>query len=205
MTQITSGIHSLLSSPIIYDISQSIMGAHRLRTNFVTEFIKPFDGCTILDIGCGTADILSYLPTVAYTGFDISSEYIERARSRFGQRGKFIDKELTFNDVENMPKVDIVLGLGLLHHLDNDVAVSVLLMAKQALKPGGRFLSFDPCFDAKQNPIARMLIRMDRGQNVRTRHGYEKIANTVFEQSAVHVRHRAWIPYTHCFMECTKK
>jgi SAM-dependent methyltransferase len=205
MAQITSGIRAIFSSPLIYSAFQNLMGAHGLRTTFVRDFVRPIAGCAILDIGCGPADILAYLPEVDYCGFDISEAYIARAKTRFSQRGKFYCQELTHSDLEKMPKADIVLALGLLHHLDDDGAVGVMRLASQALKPGGRLLTFDPCFDAEQNPIARFLVGIDRGQNVRTRAGYASIASAVFESPRVEVRHRAWIPYTHCFMECTRK
>lgn len=205
MRQVTSGIRAIFSNPTIYSAFQNIMGAHNIRSMFVEDFVRPFSGCAILDIGCGPADILAYLPEVDYCGFDISDAYIARANKRFGMRGKFYCHELTHSDVEKMPQVDIVLALGLLHHLDDESTISVLRLAYQALKPGGRLLTFDPCLEAGQNPIARFLVRIDRGQNVRSGSGYAAIASAVFESPRVEVRHRTWIPYTHCFMECTRK
>lgn len=205
MAQITKGIRAILSQPTVYSAFQNIMGAHQFRIGFVEEFVRPISGCSILDIGCGPSDILAYLPEVEYCGFDISDAYIARANKRFGLRGKFYCQVLTHSDVEKMPQVDIVLALGLLHHLDDESAIGVMRLASQALKPGGRLLTFDPCFDAEQNFVSRFLVGIDRGQNVRTRAEYESIASAVFESPHVEVRHRAWIPYTHCFMECTRK
>jgi SAM-dependent methyltransferase len=205
MAQVTSGIRAIFSNPIIYSAFQNIMGAHHFRVGFVEEFVRPISGCAILDIGCGPADILTYLPDVDYCGFDISDAYIARAKNRFGERGKFFSKILTYADIATMPKFDIVLALGLLHHLDDESAIAILQLASKALKPGGRLVTFDPCFDAKQNLVSRFLVGADRGQNVRTSAGYTAIANEVFETPHIVVRHRAWIPYTHCFMECTQK
>lgn len=205
MAQVTSGIRAILSNPTIYRAFQNMMGANRFRSQFVQEFVRPISGGSILDIGCGPADILAYLPDVDYVGFDISDSYIAQANKRFGSRGKFYCKELGCADVESMQKVDIVLALGMLHHLDDETAKGVLLLAFQALKPGGRLLTFDPCIDAKQNLISRFLVGIDRGQNVRTGAGYKSIASAVFESPRVEVRHWAWIPYTHCLMECTRK
>lgn len=205
MAQITSGIRAILSSPFVYSAFQNIMGARGVRTTLVEEFVKPISGCAILDIGCGPADILAYLPEVDYRGFDISDAYIAQANKQFGARGKFYCQQLTHSDVENMPQADIVLALGLLHHLDDESAIAVLQLASQALKPGGRLLTLDPCVDAEQNIVSRFLVGIDRGQNVRTGAGYESIASAVFESPRIDVRHRAWIPYTHCFMECTRK
>lgn len=204
MAQITRGVRAILSYPIIYSSFQSLMGAHKARLNFVRKFVKPFPGMKVLDIGCGPGDILTYLPDVDYRGFDISEEYISQAREKFGTRGEFNCKQLQGADLAGLPPFDVVLSLGLLHHLDDDVAIDVMQLASKALKPGGRLLTIDPCLDPSQNPIASFLVRNDRGQNVRDRAGYEALARTVFGSPRIEVRHKAWIPYTHCFMECQK-
>lgn len=202
MTQVTNGLRSILSHPGVYSAFQTLMGAHKARSKFVNEFIKPYRGMRILDIGCGTADILNYLTDVEYYGFDISKAYIARANTRFNGRGLFYCKELCPDELENLPSFDVVLALGLLHHLDNHAAANMLKMASQALKPDGRLITVDPCLEPGQNPLARFLIKQDRGQNVRTKSEYIHLTNAIFKSCHVQVRHQKWIPYTHCFMEC---
>ena len=180
------------------------MGAHQARKSFVANFVKPFPGMKVLDVGCGPADILAYLPNVDYWGFDISDDYVNQARKRFGKLGQFQHKQLQLVDLNSLPSFDVVLAIGLIHHLDDAVALEVMQLALKALKPGGRLLTIDPCLDPSQNPIARFLIGNDRGQNVRDKAGYEVLARAVFESPRVVVHHRAWVPYTHCFMECQK-
>lgn len=204
MSQITRGVRAVLSHPLVYSAFQSLMGAHQARQGYVREFIRPFPGMKVLDIGCGPADILAYLPGVAYTGFDISPDYIDRARERFGSLGRFECKLLESADLASLAPFDVVLASGVLHHLDDRTADDVISLACQALAPGGRFLTIDPCLEPGQNPIARFLIRQDRGQNVRERSGYEALARAHFASPAVVVRHTAWIPYTHCYLECCK-
>lgn len=204
MAQITHGIRAVLSHPSIYNALQLMMGAHQGRKRFVANFVRPFPGMKVLDVGCGPADILAYMPDVDYSGFDIDDDYIDQAHKKFGLRGKFHCKQLQMSDLASLPSFDIVLAIGLLHHLDDTVAVNVMQLAAKALKPGGRLLTIDPCLDPSQNPIARLLIRGDRGQNVRDKAGYEELASAVFEFPRIEVRHTVWIPYTHCIMECQK-
>lgn len=204
MAQVTHGVRAILSHPRIYSTFQSLMGAHKFRTNFVSQFVRPFSRMAILDIGCGPGDILAYLPDVNYWGYDISDAYIKMAENSFGSQGHFHCKQLQVNDLEGLPKFDVVLAIGLLHHLDDHVAWNVMQLAHQALKPGGRLLTVDPCLDPSQSSIARFLVRHDRGQNVRDKGGYEALALAVFKAPIAAVRHQAWIPYTHCIMECQK-
>lgn len=205
MTQITTGVRSVLSIPFVYSSFQSLMGAHRFRTGFVARHVRPTPGMRMLDIGCGPADILAYLPDVDYWGFDISEAYIARARARFGARGHFQCKQLEPRDLDGLPRFDVAIAIGLLHHLDDSVAAEVLRLAHRGLRPGGRLLTVDPCIDPSQNAVSRFLVMNDRGQNVRTRAAYEALAAPVFSRVDAQVRHQSWIPYTHCIMECSEE
>lgn len=204
MAQVTTGIRSILSYPLVYEWLQKIMGADASRIELISKFIKPYGVETVLDIGCGPAEILSYMPGVDYYGFDISSEYIEKAKLTYGVEGHFFNRNVSIEDLKVLPSFDLVMMFGVLHHLDDDVAKAVIKIAFKALKPGGRLLTKDPCFEQGQNPIARFLISQDRGQNVRTKPGYSSLVEGHFDQEKVEVTHQAWVPYTHCVMECTK-
>lgn len=205
MAQITSGLRALLSAPRLYSGFQALMGARRFRARFVSEFVRPAAGMNVLDIGCGPADILSHLDGVNYWGFDISPAYIARAKARFGDRGSFRCKRLSLEDLQALPSFDVVLAIGVLHHLDDEQALELLTTARRALKVGGRLLTVDPCFVPGQNPVAKFIIEHDRGQNVRGEHAYEALMTRVFESPSVEVRDQAWVPYTHCYMEGTKR
>jgi SAM-dependent methyltransferase len=204
VVQTTRGVRDLLAHPAIYSLFQRIIGGRRGRAWFVDEFIRPYVGMTVLDIGCGPADILAYLPDVDYWGFDVSEAYIERARALFGNQGKFQCREPMVTDINSMPEFDVVFALGLIHHLDDEAAMRTIRLAYRALKPGGRLLTSDPCIDPGQNIIARLLISNDRGRYVRTKAGYTSLVSSVFKSPRIVVRHRRWIPYTHCVMECTR-
>lgn len=202
--QITTGIRSILSHPTAYSAFQHLMGAKQGWTLFVNRYVRPKDGNTILDIGCGPADIVEYLPKVDYWGFDISEEYIRKAKIKYGQRGRFYSKILTLDDLKNMPEFDLVIACGVLHHVNDQIANDIFKLAYAALKPDGRFVTIDPCFTPDQNFIARFLISKDRGQNVREQANYESLARDVFSKTDASIKHKAWIPYTHCIMERTK-
>lgn len=180
------------------------MGANKNRKMFISKFIKPYDVETILDIGCGPADILSHLKDVDYYGYDISQSYINRAKLRYAKKGKFFSKEITMKELDNMPKFDLVLMHGLLHHVDDDTAIKFIAIAYNALKTGGRLVTADGCLIEGQNPIAKFLVKKDRGQNIRTQNEYITLAKSNFEKVDPVIYHQSWMPYTLCYLNCTK-
>lgn len=198
------GARKILSAPWVYSLFQALMGAHTGWLRFINDHVRPAPGDAILDIGCGPGDILRYLPDVSYWGFDVSAAYIDRAIRTYGKRGNFHCGVLTAEHLKEMPSFDIVTASGVLHHLDDKTALEVVHLALRALKPGGRLVTVDPCLVPRQNLIARFLISCDRGQNVRTREGYARLVSEVFPKLRIEIRHKAWIPYTHCYMECTR-
>lgn len=205
MAQITSGVRAILSHPWVYNALQSFMGARRARQEFVREFIRPTNGQRVLDIGCGTAELLAFLPDdVEYVGYDPSEEYIAHARQFYGEGGEFHCGFFDRAEAEHHQPFDIVLASGVLHHMDDFQLKEMITLARDSLTPGGRMVTIDPVFCSPQNPLARLLISMDRGQNVRTAKEYTELASHVFPHVNGILRHRAWVPYTHWIMECQK-
>jgi len=202
MAQITSGIRAVLSSPRVYDVFQRLMGGHVGRTDFSAHVVRAHPGTRVLDIGCGTGDLLAYLPDgVEYHGWDISASYIEAARARFGSRGAFHSGLVSEADLAGLPPFDVVIASGVLHHLDDDEVRAFARLARRALAGHGRLATIDPVWAPGQHPIARALIARDRGQHVRTPEAYTALLRSVFPDVTGTLRHRRWVPYTHWMME----
>ena len=203
MAQINEGIRSVLGLPLVYKLFKLAIGRPTRYRAFIDEHVHAKAGDRVLDIGCGTADILELLPDVDYTGFDVSPEYIASARRRYGERGNFRCERLDASTSCERGQYDIVLALGVLHHLEDDEAVKLCTLAREALRPGGRFVSIDGCFVDGQSPVARYLLRRDRGRNVRTEDGYRQLAQPVFPSVTSLVRHDLLrVPYTLVTMTC---
>lgn len=203
MSQNTRGLRAVLSSPVVYDLFQDALGASKFRRRYVAEFVRPDADCRILDIGCGTAVILDFLPeSVTYMGFDASEEYIAAAERSYGQRATFRCQLVDDMALAGMEPFDIVMANGLMHHLDDAEAAGLAATARKALRPGGRFVTHDPCYDSSQSAMARFLISRDRGENVRTLEGYSAIVGTAFDSVRSELRHdMANIPYTHAILQ----
>jgi 2-polyprenyl-3-methyl-5-hydroxy-6-metoxy-1,4-benzoquinol methylase len=203
MTQIKSGIRAALNTPLIYQTLQNLLGAKKARQNFVKNYLKPTPDMKILDIGCGTGDLLDFVTDVQYWGYDTDENYIAYANAKYGHRAHFTCKEFTSSADLNLPKFDVVLMIGVLHHID-DKTLSVMLKGVAAsLKKNARLICVDPCFEQGQSRLAYWLISKDRGQCVRTQEGYANIVRGAFAQVSSEVKHTKWIPYTRCFIVAT--
>lgn len=195
------GLYKFLSYAPVYDFVQAIFGAKRGRECLLRDYIKPQSGMAILDIGCGTAEILKYLPNdIIYYGVEPEKKYISAMPA--DTRGIFL-----CNDIDSMPsidiKFDIVLALGVVHHLDDAQADKLFSFARRALKKTGRLITIDGVFTSKQNPIAKILLRMDRGKFVRNEAGYVRLAQNHFGMVQATVKSKTFPPYTHCILQCT--
>lgn len=195
---------TLLEYAVVYSLFRRLVGRDAARSVYAREHLRLEPGQRVLDLGCGPGDILQFLPPVEYVGYDMNRAYIERARRRFGHRAAFhcsaIDESIAFHEA-----FDVVIAHGVLHHLDDSEARTLLRVACRALKPGGRLVSFDGCLEKGQSALARLLLSIDRGRHVRTREDYERLVRTEFEQVKSFVRRDLLrIPYTHLIMECGK-
>jgi SAM-dependent methyltransferase len=196
-------LKNILARSWAYRLFAKAIGGHPARLKYARRFIRAWPGARVLDLGCGPADILDALPAVEYVGVDISPEYIRAARERHGSRGQFVCASAVDFVAEPAGSFDIVLATGLLHHLDDREAEGMLRAARAALKPDGRLVSLDGCYDPTQSWAARWMLDNDRGRHVRRLDEYLKLAATAFSQTEPYVNHRMLnIPYAHLVMVC---
>lgn len=200
----TSGIWApLTSSAFLYTFFQNLLGAHKARLAIAKEYLRVEPGSKFLDVGCGPADILSYLPSVIYWGVDHNDEYIEKARAKYGSRGIFATADVGDPILAEQGEFDVVHGGGLLHHLDDSTCNDLFIKVRRRLKPGARAIFVDPTSLPAQHVVARYLISLDRGLHVREPEEYAALARSVFSNVETIVRKDLLrIPYAHCITIC---
>lgn len=203
MSQITSGLRAALSLPSVYDFVQNLVGARRARRALCTHYLRPRPEDLMVDVGCGTGEMLEALPAdIRYVGFDLSQRYIDSARTRFGNRARFECLDVAQADSLDIRDIDLALAFGLLHHLDDHEVRGLLCTLKGLLRPGGRVVTVDPTLTPGQHPVAAFVARRDRGRNVRSPEDYRALACSVFVEVESEVRHDLLrIPYSHCILQ----
>lgn len=177
------GLRSILKFPSVYELYQSLVGTRRARDKIFDTYVRlPEDG-KLLDIGCGSGELLEYLPShVQYTGVDINPLYIELARKKYGERGRFELIDVNAMDSLELPTAsfDTIVLYGVLHHLDNAEVRRVLSFAKTMLKAGGSVFSVDGVHLKDQSRIKKFILSRDRGNYVRFDQEYAKLAREIF-------------------------
>jgi len=81
---------------------------------------------------------------------------------------------------------DVVMAIGVLHHLNDDEALNLFRLAKNVLAPSGRLITVDPCFYKAQPLDQRIVVSLDRGKHVRQRGEYTQLAANVFSSAKGH-------------------
>jgi SAM-dependent methyltransferase len=197
-------IHQALESEFVYRNFQKLI-VSRLHDIFLNEFARACSGERILDLGCGCGDALATLPEVEYVGLDSNRGYIERARRRWGSRGEFHVADFERPQSLDYGRFDLVLGMGVLHHLSDGAARTFLSLAAESVAPEGRLCTFDGCYDESQTKAEKFFVSHDRGRFVRTRPAYVKLAQEQFQRVESVYRHGLIrFPYSFTFLRCTE-
>lgn len=195
-------LRSVLSYSWAYQSFWQAVGGDERNRILLRDYIRPADGDRVLDIGCGPGTMVPYLPSAEYVGLDVSPEYIDRARRRF-PKARFVCQAVGQHNLVEPDSFDIVLALGVLHHLDDDEAVALFQLARDAMKPGGRLVTIDGVWTDDQSKMVKYLLSRDRGRFVRSQDGYRELAAKVFSEIESVIRHDMLrIPYTVVILKC---
>ena len=203
------GLGGVLAIPWVYRVFGKSIGGTASRERLVRDYIKPFEGCRILDIGCGPGSLPAYLPNSIgeYCGVDVNPAYIDAARARWKSRPafSFVCEGVGSGTTPRRNYYDIVTAVAIVHHLDDADARHLFAMAYEALVPGGRLVTWDGVYLKGQSRLARWLISRDRGRMVRTDAGYRHLAAEHFDLVTGEILHDTLrVPYTIFAMTCTK-
>ena len=194
----------LLGFPRGFDLFQRLVGAPKSKRHFVTAHVRAGAGDRILDLGCATGAMLEFLPPgIEYVGVDLDPGYIEQAEATRGGRGTFVCADITTYDPQ--AEFDIVMGYGILHHLDDDGVRAACRVADRAFGSFGRVLFAEPCLIERQSWLERTLMAIDRGRYIRTPERYSELMTELLPAPATDLVTEGYrIPYTLVILEARR-
>ncbi len=103
-------------------------------------------GIRVADIGCGSGSaallMAQAFPESEVTGFDISAEALQRARSRAGSLGNLVFEESPADSIPLQPPFQLITAFDVIHDLADPGAG--LERIRSALSPDGVFLMMEP-------------------------------------------------------------
>ena len=196
--QSDSGLLRWLKGFFLYNVFQEAVGAKSVRRRIIQNHVRAQPGDKVIDVGCGSAQALHFLPDVEYIGLDINPDCIAFARRTYGSNGTFVvgdtqslRGDLRFRDV--------------LHHLDDQDAVHCIRFAYDAIKMSGGFICLDPGWIPNQRAFSKFVMANDRGRNIRTEQQYRQLAGNIFRNVHTWVDTKSMrIPYVTVVLECEK-
>jgi SAM-dependent methyltransferase len=132
-----------------------------------------------LDLGCGTGIYAGFFPSDTYVGADLNPDYISAAQSKFPDH-RFVVQDATrtsFRDDE----FDACMISGVLHHLDDDLAVQMVNEAARVVRPGGVIVVWEDIPSPWWNLVGHVIHRLDLGSHIRASEGYRALLEPCLE------------------------
>jgi SAM-dependent methyltransferase len=161
--------------PFIYEyVRPLLVGGIDLSPAY--QALRCDDESVVVDIGCGTGDAMKHLSRYReYIGFDTDPKAVDYARSRYAgeKRARFECRECAAADLREIAPTHVTL-IGLLHHLPDDQAVS-LLASLQDSPNLVRAVSLDIVF-LEGRRFNNAMAWLDRGRFCRRQEGYRALA-----------------------------
>lgn len=144
-------------------------GVHsRHQYSYILGEINKYDISSILDVGCGTGEILRLISETSHkiqlTGIDISPNMLEKAKSKIGNKANLIlsdSEKLPFNDYS----FDLVMCNDSFHHYPSPL--NVLSEFHRVLKPEGILLISDYCIGFPIRQLMNIFIKYGHDGDVR--------------------------------------
>lgn len=133
----------------------------------VIDTMNKYDYQNVLDIGCGTGNILMEVlkrKNITVSGIDLSENMLDIAKTRLGEKA-----DLKKGDSESLPWknsfFDIVICTDSFHHYPNPKAV--LTEMKRVVTPEGKIIIADPWLPSPFRQISNLLMPFSKDGDIK--------------------------------------
>lgn len=145
----------------------------------IRTLIDPAAGLSLLDAPCGTGTLFELCSPCDYYGADLDCQRVAEAERRHPE-GQYLCSDsgaLPFPDAS----FDRILAAGLIHHVDDDLALRITSEFARLLKPGGHLIVFEALWPLHwYNFLGAIARKMDEGAYIRHAPEYDQIFTRYF-------------------------
>ncbi len=199
-----SGIlYNFLDLPYVYKLFQFLLRKLNTNQRLFSEIINIRKNSIVLDCGCGPGTYRNYIDTDKYIGIDINNKHIESAKKKYPEDQFFIEDLLNIESI-SIDKVDSVIMIGILHHLDDAICKKLFDNLFNKLSIDGEIFTLDPVYIQKQRKIAKYLASKDKGNYVREPEMYTMLISNKYKIQSYVIHDLLRVPYDHYFMRILK-
>lgn len=141
----------------------------------ISDILKGEKYNGVLDFGCGIGILAPLFSPKQYLGFDIDAGAIAYAKNKYPEYSFQVGDATELNLDK---KFDLVVVVGVLHHLNDRELQTSLQVMKSLLVPNGKIVLIEaipPIY--KWNILGQILRILDRGHYVRDMKGYRSLIN----------------------------
>ena len=200
-------VTKIFDLPFFYELFQRFVKKAEYDGK-IRDLLDPKPNTTVIDFGCGIGQYSKFFQGSNYLGIDPLFECIEVAKRRYSnnQGINFTVGDETFLKTVASESVDTLFGIGVLHHMDNQQVVRLMTECARILRQEGKICFVEPYFYQRQPKIRQIVMRMDRGQRIRSLDSYlQFIDSSKFEIRSSQLLGALRIPYDLLHISCKKK
>lgn len=137
--------------------------------------LKRIETNSVLDIGCGSGEILKYLPkTIRYTGIDSNQYFIDYAKKKYGgDIREFICREASEIDRFITAPFDTLIFSMFIHHCSNEYVISLWDSIKESITK--QVIVLEPIITKPMDFCSKLYLSIEDGEYVKTTHELEEL------------------------------
>lgn len=160
-----------------YYFSDFVIGILTLNYFFIKKIIRKempnINKVRVLDFGCGTGVLASMFNKSRYIGFDLDVDVVSFAEKKRPGYSFKVGNATSFK-IDN--RFDLILVVGVLHHLNDLEVKKTALIINRLLLAAGKVLIIEATHPIKSfNVIGTILRKLDRGSYVRNVDKYSEL------------------------------
>jgi SAM-dependent methyltransferase len=199
-------IANLFNNAAAYKFFQFAVISQDSKKTIFNQVLKPQGVRKVLDFGCGIGYHSEDFGDSDYLGIEPLPGCVNKANRLYKRPNStfLVGDHLSLRSIPDS-SFDVIIAIGVLHHISDEIFSEFIEQAYRILQPGGRLTTFDPVYYPGQSFLTRFVISRDRGENIRTKEDYEVVINQKFRNlNSTIYTNLLRIPYDHVAFEAKK-